>query len=138
MALEKQVVIDQITADQHGNLMWRVVTRIMEDGKMLSHSYHRSSLSPGACLTGVDPKVCLMARATWTPELIAPFTAEIVAKIAEQSAAKAKYEAECVACEQAKVASEAANRAPTPPVASPEPVEAPAAPPAVEEPVAVE
>ena len=48
MALTKEVVLDQITADEHGNLMYREVTRIMEDGKELSKSYHRSSLSPGA------------------------------------------------------------------------------------------
>lgn len=107
--LTKEIVIDQITADEHGNLMYRKVTRIMEDGKELSHSYHRSSLMPGSDLTGIDPKVCLMAQATWTPELIAPFTAAVTANIAEQTATKVKFEAETAACNVAKSASEAAK-----------------------------
>jgi len=93
--LTKEIVIDSINCDEFGNIMYRHVTRIMEDGVELSKSYHRSSLSPGASLTGIDPKVCKMAEATWTPELIAPFTAAVKAKIKE-------YEAECAACEVAK------------------------------------
>lgn len=100
--LTKEIVIDTITADEHGNMMYREVTRIMEDGKELSKSYHRSSLSPGSDLTGVDPKVVLMAKATWTPELIAPFTAGVIALIAEQTTAKVKLEAEIAACTAVK------------------------------------
>lgn len=91
--ITKEIVIDQITADENGNLMYREVTRIIEDGKELSRAYHRSSLAPGSDLTGIDPKVVLMAQATWTPELIAPFTAEVVAKIAEHKSAKAELAA---------------------------------------------
>ena len=102
--LTKEIVLDQITCDEHGNLMYREVTRIMEDGKELSRTFHRSSLSPGASLDGVDPKVCLMAQATWTPENIAPFTAGVTAKITEQAAAKVKLEAETAAHDAAKAA----------------------------------
>jgi regulator of protease activity HflC (stomatin/prohibitin superfamily) len=118
MALTKEVVIDQITADEHGNLMYREATRIMEDDKELSKSYHRSSLSPGADLTGVDPKVATMARATWTPEIIAPLTDKVKAacaalktEIAAHEAAKSACEIACAEAEAAKVKSEAAKAA---------------------------
>lgn len=109
--LTKEIVTDQITADEHGNIMSRVVTRILEEGKEVSRSYHRSSLSPGSDLTGIDPKVATVAKATWTPELIAPFTAAVTAKIEEQAAARIAFDAETAACEAAKVAADAAKAA---------------------------
>ena len=65
MAITKTQTIDQITADEFGNIMYREVTRIMEDGVEIGKSYHRSSLAPGADLTGVDPRVAAIATAAW-------------------------------------------------------------------------
>ena len=75
--LTKEIVLDQITADEHGNIMYREVTRIMEDGKELSRAYHRSSLSPGADLTGVPARVAAIAAVVWTPEVIAAYKAQV-------------------------------------------------------------
>lgn len=68
MTITKVQVIDQITADEHGNITYREATRIMEDGVHLSHSYHRSSLTPGQDLTGVPAEVVVFCTAAWTPE----------------------------------------------------------------------
>jgi hypothetical protein len=90
--LTKQTKIDQITADNFGNIMWREVTEILEDGVQISQKYHRSSCSPGADLTNAPEQVKIIAQATWTPETIKPFTAEVTAAIAEQATERAKVE----------------------------------------------
>ena len=86
--LTKQVKIDQILSDNFGNIMWREVTEILEDGVVISQKYHRSSVSPGASLDNAPEQVKVIAQATWTPETILPFTAEVVAAIDEQAKAK--------------------------------------------------
>ena len=63
--LTKSTIIDQITADEHGNIMYRETTRVMDGDTELAKSYHRSSLAPGADLTGIDPKVAAIATAAW-------------------------------------------------------------------------
>jgi len=52
MSLTKQTVIDQITVTENGIILYREVTRIMEDGNEISKTYHRSSLVPAQDLTG--------------------------------------------------------------------------------------
>lgn len=103
--LTKQSKIDQITADNFGNIMWREVTEILEDGVVISQKYHRSSVSPGASLDNAPEQVKVIAQATWTPESIKPFTAQVVAAIDEQAAAKAALEASIaeVASKQAEL-----------------------------------
>ena len=103
--LTKTQKIDQITADNFGNIMWREVTEILEDDVQISQKYHRSSISPGASLDNVPPQVALIAQATWTPENIAPVTAKVVEAIAEQqaaidTAAAKKLEAEAAAAKE--------------------------------------
>jgi hypothetical protein len=71
MSLTKQTVIDQITALETGVVMYREVTRILEDGVELSQTYHRSSLRPGQDLTGVPDRVAAICNTVWTPEVIA-------------------------------------------------------------------
>ncbi len=53
MSLTKQTVIDQITVQENGIVLYREATRIMEDGVQLSQTYHRSSLTPAQDLTGL-------------------------------------------------------------------------------------
>ena len=57
MALTKETVVDQITVVENGTVLYREATRIMEDGKELSKTYHRTSLAPEADLTGVPANV---------------------------------------------------------------------------------
>ena len=77
MSLEKLVVIDQIEVTESGHIQVRQATKIMEDGKELSKSYHRHVLSPGDSLEGQDERVQRIAKAVWTPEIIAAYKAQI-------------------------------------------------------------
>ena len=79
MALEKQIAVDKIEVLELGHIQVRQITRIMEDGKELSASYHRWSLNPGDSLTGQDAKVVAIANAVWTEEVVAAYQALIAA-----------------------------------------------------------
>lgn len=73
MAITKEVAIDQITVTENGVVLYREVTRIMEDGTELTKTYHRSSLTPGQDLTGLPEKVVAICNTVWTPEVIAKY-----------------------------------------------------------------
>lgn len=75
MSLTKTTVIDQITVTENGIVLYREATRIMEDGKQLSQTYHRSSLTPAQDLTGIPANVVAICNAAWTPEVIAAYQA---------------------------------------------------------------
>ena len=75
MSLTKTTVIDQITVEENGVILYRQATRIMEDGKQISQTYHRSSLTPAQDLTGVPSNVVAICNAAWTAEVIAAYQA---------------------------------------------------------------
>jgi len=75
--LEKQVVIDQIEVTESGHVQVRQATKILEDGKEISKTYHRHVLSPGDPLEGQDEKVRRIAKAVWTSEVIEAYKAMI-------------------------------------------------------------
>ena len=75
MAITKQTVVDQITVTENGVVLYREATRIMEDGKVLTQTYHRSSLTPGQDLTGHPANVVAICNTAWTPEVIAAYQA---------------------------------------------------------------
>ena len=65
MALTKEVAIDKIEILESGSIQIRQATRILEDGEVLSTSYHRHVLERGADLTGEDSRVVAIANAAW-------------------------------------------------------------------------
>ncbi|MFH1625603.1 MAG: hypothetical protein ABID54_10700 [Pseudomonadota bacterium] len=75
--LEKLVVIDQIEVTELGHVQVRQATKIIEDGKEISKTYHRHVLSPGDSLEGQDEKVQAVANAVWTPEVVAAYKAQV-------------------------------------------------------------
>jgi hypothetical protein len=75
MAITKEKVIDQITVTENGIILYREATRIMEDGKQLSQTYHRSSLTPAQDLTGVPANVVAICNTVWTAEVVAAYQA---------------------------------------------------------------
>ena len=79
MAIDKQTVVDQITVEENGSILYREATRIIEDGTVLTQTYHRSSLSPGQDLTGKPVKVVAIAETVWTPEVVAAYKAQVAA-----------------------------------------------------------
>jgi len=87
MSLTKTTVIDQITVQENGIILYREATRIMEDGKQISQTYHRSSLTPAQDLTGVPANVVAICNAAWTAEVVAAYqAAQAAAEAARQGA----------------------------------------------------
>jgi len=72
MALTKETVVDKIEVLESNAIQVRSAIRVLEDGEVLSSSYHRHVLQPGDDLTNEDPRVAAIATATWqlipTPE----------------------------------------------------------------------
>ena len=64
--ITKEIAIDQITVDENNIVHVRTATVIAEDGKELSRTYHRNTLSPGADISEQDPRVVAIATAAWT------------------------------------------------------------------------
>jgi hypothetical protein len=73
MAITKETAVDQITVQENGTILYREVTRIMEDGTELTKTYHRNSLTPDQDLTGVPEKVVAICNTAWTSEVIAKY-----------------------------------------------------------------
>jgi hypothetical protein len=53
---------------------------VLEDGEVLSSSFHRHVLAPGADITNEDAKVVAIANATWTPEVVTAYNDMIAAQ----------------------------------------------------------
>lgn len=75
MSLSKTTTVDQITVTENGTVLYREVTRIMEDGNELSKTYHRTSLTPAQDLTGQPANVVAICNVAWAPEVIAAYQA---------------------------------------------------------------
>ena len=80
MALTKEIAVDQITVTENGIVLVREVTRIMEDGKELSSSYHRWSFAPGDDVSDQPANVQAIAAAAWTEAVIAAYQAQLAAR----------------------------------------------------------
>ena len=132
----KQLIIDQIEVTKNGTIQIRM-HKLSSDGDMLGN--HRTAIEPGgdidAQIAAVNAhmgsegyaaipqkdvdRVKVTAAATWTPENIAPVTAQVVEAIKEQQAAiteaaAKKAEAEAATAqeiEDAKAREVAANEA---------------------------
>ena len=92
MALTKETVTDKIETLENGTIQVRTATRVLEDGAVLSSSFHRHVLTPGQDLTGTDtetaqdPKVVAIANAVWTPEVVTAYNDMIAQQEAEMNA----------------------------------------------------
>jgi hypothetical protein len=86
MSLTKTTIIDQITVQENGSILYREATRIMEDGNQISQTYHRSNLSPAQDLTGVPANVVAICNTVWTAEVIAAYQAQMAAAEAARNA----------------------------------------------------
>ena len=75
MSLTKTTNVDQITVTENGIVLYREATRIMEDGKQLSQTYHRTSLTPAQDLTGIPANVVAICNAAWTEAVVSAYQA---------------------------------------------------------------
>lgn len=73
--ITKETVVDQITVVENGTVLYREATRIIEDGKVLTQTYHRISLTPGQDLEGQPANVVAICNTAWTPEVVSAYQA---------------------------------------------------------------
>lgn len=73
--LEKQTVVDLIETVESGVVQVRTCTRIIEDGKQISGTFHRHVVAPGDDYSAEDAKVQAICAAVHTPEVIAAYQA---------------------------------------------------------------
>ena len=75
MSLIKEIVVDKIEVLENGAVQVRTCTRIMEDGKQISGTFHRHVVSPGDDYSAEDARVQAICAATHTAEVIAAYQA---------------------------------------------------------------
>lgn len=75
MALEKIEIVDRIEVVENGSVQVRTATRIMEDGKQISGTFHRHVVAPGDDYSGEDARVQGICAALHTAQTIAAYKA---------------------------------------------------------------
>ncbi len=80
MTVTKQIVVDNISIQEDGQINVRRATKYIEDGKELTRTFHHHVLAPADSLTKEDPKVSVIANVVWTPEVVSAFEAAKAAK----------------------------------------------------------
>ena len=81
MALEKQIVVDKIEiVGDYKHVQVRTATRVVEDGNVISSSYHRHVVAPGQDYSNEDPQVQAICAAVHTPEVVAAYQAHIASQ----------------------------------------------------------
>jgi hypothetical protein len=75
MSLEKIISVDMIEAVENGCVQVRTATRIMEDGKQISGTFHRHVVAPGDDYSAEDAKVQAICKATHTKDVVAAYKA---------------------------------------------------------------
>jgi hypothetical protein len=80
MALTKETAVDKIEVLENGTLQVRTATRVLEDGEVLSSSFHRHVLAPGEDTSNEDAKVVSIATATWTTEVVTAYNDMLAAQ----------------------------------------------------------
>ena len=78
--LEKTQVVDKIEVAENGAVQVRTATRVSEDGVVISQSYHRHVVAPGADYAGEDARVQAICAATHTADVIAAYKAATAAQ----------------------------------------------------------
>lgn len=73
--LTKTTVVDLCEVVENGTVQVRISTRIMEDGKVLSQSFHRHCVVPGQDYSQEDARVQAICASVHTPECIAAYQA---------------------------------------------------------------
>jgi len=84
MALTKEVAVDKIEiVGDYKHVQVRTATRVLEDGVVLSSSYHRHVVAPDADISGETQEVQDVCNAVHTDEVKAAYAAHLAAQAAE-------------------------------------------------------
>jgi hypothetical protein len=73
--LEKVTVVDKVEVLENGCVQVRTATRIMEDGKQISGTFHRHIVAPGNDYSAEDARVKAICAVTHTAGVIAAYKA---------------------------------------------------------------
>lgn len=74
MALEKITVTDKVeVVGEYSHVQVREAIQIVEDGNVISQSYHRYVVSPGEDVSTRDAKVQAICAAVHTAEVVAAY-----------------------------------------------------------------
>ena len=74
MSLTKEIVVDKIeVVGDHKMVQVRTATRVLEDGVVLSSSFHRHVVAPDADITGEDAEVQAVCNAVHTDAVKAAY-----------------------------------------------------------------
>lgn len=77
MSIEKQLVVDMIEVLENGCVQVRTATRIMENGKQISGTFHRHVIAPGDDYSNEDARVQAICAATHTSDVIETYRASL-------------------------------------------------------------
>lgn len=77
MALTETKVIDKIEVVWNGSIQVREATTIMRDGVEIAKTFHRWSFAPESDISAMPDNVQAIAKAAWTPEVIAAYKAQL-------------------------------------------------------------
>jgi hypothetical protein len=79
MALEKRTVTDKVEiVGQYNHIQVREAIQVLENGQIISQSYHRYVVAPGE--TSTDPKVSAVIAAVHTQDVISAYQAHVAAQ----------------------------------------------------------
>jgi len=79
MALTKQTVTDKIEiVGPYNHVQVREAIQVLEDGNLISQSFHRYVVAPGE--TSTDPKVAAVVAAVHTQEIKDAYQAHLAAQ----------------------------------------------------------
>ena len=78
--MEKVLIVDRIEVLESGHVQVRTANRIVENGAIVSQSFHRHVVAPGDDYSGEDARVQAICAATHTPEVIATYKAATAAQ----------------------------------------------------------
>jgi len=81
MALTKTQKVDKIEiVGDYKHVQVRTATRVLEDGVVLSQSFHRHVVAPDADISGEDAQVQAVCNAVHTEEIKAAYQAHLAAQ----------------------------------------------------------
>ncbi len=83
MSLKKQTVVDRIEVVENGCVQVRTATRILENGTVISQTFHRHVVVPGQNYSTEDAKVQSVCAALHTAEVVQEYQAAAAAARAQ-------------------------------------------------------
>jgi hypothetical protein len=79
MTFSEQKIIDKIEVVETGAIQVREATRVFNGDELIAQTFHRWSFAPGSDISEMPENVQAVARAVWTDDVVAAYTARVSA-----------------------------------------------------------